>query len=204
MPRKPRFAPPGYWYHLTQRGNYRQKTFYSAADYQLYLDLLGRHAEAYDVSILSYCLMPNHIHLNARPNTDQGLSACLRAVSGQYSQLLHARLRRHGHLWQSRFYSCLLGTEDYLATALRYVELNPVRARMVETAEQYRWSAAHTHTSSSEIADDRTITWLAHRELQSRFTANDLRQRLQQPQTRRDCADIRAATYSERILARPH
>ena len=125
MARKLRFAPPGYWYHVTQRGNYRQKTFFSAADYTFFLTLLADQAALCDVSILGLCLMPNHFHLIAQPRAEDALSRFLQRATSQYAYTLHHRLRRRGRLWQGRFYSCLLGTDAYLATALRYVERNP-------------------------------------------------------------------------------
>lgn len=91
--------------------------------------------------ILAYCLMLNHIHLVCVPESKEALAICLRRTHGRYAQYLNARLLRSGHLWQNRFYSCALD-ERHLWTALRYVELNPVRAGLVANATCYRYSSA--------------------------------------------------------------
>lgn len=210
MARKPRFTPPGYWYHLTQRGNCRQQTFFKPADYTLFLELLAHHAGAHQVSILGYALMPNHIHLIAQPATEHALSACLGATTGQYAQHLHARLRRKGHFWQGRFFSCLLGSDAYLETALRYVELNPVRAKMVDYAEQYAWSSAAAHTPPPDFEEPAAPSiaiapaptdLLDHDTFTRQFpTPADWQRQLCTPVSRHDCTTLRAATFGDRIL----
>ena len=128
MPRKPRFAPPGFYLHITQRGNYRQRTFYSDRDHALFQELLALHADARKIDILAYCQMSNHFHLIARGYNDGSVSRFMQSLTGQYAQQLHGRLCRRGRFWQDRFYSCVL-SETHLELALRYVELNPVRAK---------------------------------------------------------------------------
>ena len=96
------------------------------------------------VKILAYCLMLNHIHLVCVPEAEDSLAACLMRTHGRYSQYLNARRQRSGHLWQNRFYSCPL-EERHLWTALRYVELNPVRAGLVAKAEEYEYSSVALH-----------------------------------------------------------
>ena len=144
MPRKLRFAPPGYYLHITQRGNYRQRTFHSDRDRILFLDLLALHADARQVDVLAYCIMSNHFHLVARSGAEGGISRFMQSLTGQYAQQLHGRLGRRGRLWQERFYSCVLDA-GHQSAALRYVELNPVRAHIVCDASQYQWSSAPIH-----------------------------------------------------------
>ncbi|MBL8239114.1 MAG: transposase [Bryobacterales bacterium] len=146
MPRKPRFAPPGHYLHLTQRGNYGQPTFHTDADRRVFLQLVSEYAQLRQISILAYCLMPNHYHILARATHAGDIPRFMQGVNGRYSAYLHGRLVRKGRLWQSRYYSCVLGF-GHLFAALRYVECNPLRARMVDNAVTFPWSSATFHTT---------------------------------------------------------
>jgi putative transposase len=110
----------------------------------MYLALIREHAAYAKVSVLTYCLMTNHVHLVVVPEEGDSLAVLSRRVHGRYSQYLNTRRHRSGHLWQSRFYSCPL-SENHLWIALRYVEQNPCRALMAARPEQYRWSGAEAH-----------------------------------------------------------
>jgi len=134
MARLPRFVLPGFPHHVTQRGNRRERTFFEEGDYALYLDLLADAAARAGVEIWSYCLMPNHVHIVAVPRDEDGLRRCFRYVHRHYTGYINARLRVTGHLWQGRFSSVAMD-EPHLVSAFRYVALNPVRARLVERAE---------------------------------------------------------------------
>lgn len=116
--------------HLTQRGNRRENVFYTEEDRVAYLTWLRDYAEKYDVNILAYCLMTNHIHLVAVPETEAGLHRVLKPLHMRYAQRINRRRRWKGHLWQGRFFSSALD-DAYRWAAVRYVERNPVRARMV-------------------------------------------------------------------------
>ena len=141
----------GVAHHITQRGTDRQKVFYSLRDRRVYLDLLRRFAAEGEVQVLAYCLMRNHIHLVAIPATVASLAIWLRRAHGRYAQYLNARRGRTGHLWQNRYFSCPLeGT--HLWTALRYVECNPVRARVVGSAEEFSWSSAAAHVGGRDAS----------------------------------------------------
>jgi putative transposase len=144
MSRLPRMVLPGIPHHVTQRGNRRERTFFEDGDYALYLDLLAVGAEGAGVEIWSYCLMPNHVHLIAVPRDADGLRRCFRFVHRHYTGYINARLRVTGHLWQGRFSSIAMD-EAHFVTALRYVALNPVRARLAERAQDWRWSSAAAH-----------------------------------------------------------
>jgi len=144
MARLARVVIPGLPHHVTQRGNGRARTFFADADYPLYRDLLGQHCRAAGVEVWAWCLMPNHVHLILVPSDADGLRRVLAAVHRRYAGIIHARRRRTGHFWQGRFGAAVMD-ETHLAAALAYVSLNPVRARLVERAQDWRWSSARAH-----------------------------------------------------------
>jgi putative transposase len=131
---------PGIPHHITQRGNRRERTFFEDGDYALYLDLLADAAQRARVEVWSYCLLPNHVHIVAVPSDEDGLRRTFRYVHRHYTGYINARLRVTGHLWQGRFSSVAMD-EPHFVTALRYVALNPVRARLVTRAADWPWSS---------------------------------------------------------------
>ena len=149
MPRLARTVCARIPHHITQRGNRREAVFFSDDDRTVYLNWLKEYAERYAVDIFAYCLMSNHIHLIAVPASDDGLEKMLKPLHMRYAQRVNRARGWRGHLWQGRFFSSALD-EDYLWAALRYVERNPVRARMVRRAENYRWSSAAAHCGLEE------------------------------------------------------
>lgn len=144
MARMARAVFPGHPHHVTQRGNGRAPTFFRDEDYALYRDLLGTHCAAAGVEIWSWVLMPNHVHLILVPADHDGLRRALAAVHRRYAGHIHARLKRTGHFWQGRF-GCVAMDEGHLGAALRYVALNPVRARLTDRATDWPWSSVHAH-----------------------------------------------------------
>jgi len=140
---------PGVAHHVTQRGTGRQLVFYTRGDRVSYLQLLKENSERAGLKILAYCLMPNHIHLIAVPGEEDSLAVALRRAHGRYAQYFNARKLRSGHLWQNRFYSCPMD-EPHLWTAIRYVEMNPVRAGLAARPEEYGWSSAAAHIEGSD------------------------------------------------------
>jgi len=144
MPRVARIVIPGIPHHVTQRGNNRQDVFFVDSDYGLYLRLLAEEAQRRHLDVLGYCLMPNHVHIVATPRTEAALAKALGRTHFRYTQYINRLHGRSGHLWQARFYSCPLD-EAHTWSALRYVERNPVRARMVRKAWRYPWSSAALH-----------------------------------------------------------
>jgi len=140
MARLSRVVIPGVPHHVTQRGNRREPTFFEDGDYQLYLDLLADAARAARVEIWSYCLMPNHVHLVVTPSDEDGLWRTFRKVHRHYTGYINARFRTTGHLWQGRYGSVAMD-EGHLIAALRYVALNPVRARLTTRAGDWPWSS---------------------------------------------------------------
>ena len=141
MPRPKRIIMPGIPHHVTQRGTRRQKTFFSQKDYSFYLNLLFKYSSKYDLKILAYCLMPNHIHIVAIPSSEKCLSFVFARTHQIYAQYINKREGWQGHLWQERFFSVPLG-DDHLNRCINYVHLNPVKAGLVETSQCYRWSSA--------------------------------------------------------------
>ena len=144
MARLPRVVIAEVAHHVTQRGNARQVIFSDDGDRIVYLELLREQCQLYPVSLLGYCLMSNHVHLVAVPHTSEALAQSLKQTHGRYASYWNARQLSSGHVWQGRFYSCPLD-ESHLWKALRYVELNPVRAGMVTAPELWKWSSAAAH-----------------------------------------------------------
>ena len=140
MARLARVVIPGIPHHVTQRGNGRARTFFGDDDYALYRDLLAASCRAAEVEIWAWCLMPNHVHLILVPSDADGLRRALAPAHRRYAGIIHARRKRTGHFWQGRF-GCVAMDEAHLAAALRYVSLNPVRARLVSRARDWRWSS---------------------------------------------------------------
>ena len=146
MPRRSRCILPGLPCHITQRGVDRCETFSSSQDRSAYLRLLRENLEDAQVRLLGWCIMSNHVHLIAVPQQGDSLAILLRRVHGRYAQYYNTHVGRTGHLWQNRFFACVLG-QDHLWTALAYVDQNPLRAGMVRHAADYRWSSAAAHLS---------------------------------------------------------
>lgn len=144
MPRISRAVAVGYPHHITQRGNYRQAVFNSDEDFNMYLQLLQKYGGKYSLKIWAYCLMSNHVHYVAVPMNDDSMAKTFNALHMMYSRYYNQKSGVNGHLWQGRFFSCVLD-EPYVYAAVRYVENNPVRAKMVEKPEDYKWSSAKAH-----------------------------------------------------------
>jgi len=144
MPRQARFVLPGHLHHVTQRGNYRQNIFQDRQDYVYYLKLIDHYAKEYDNEIYAFCLMTNHVHFIIKPNQKESLGQTFCRAHQQYSLYYHKKNDLHGHLWQERFYSCLL-EGSHIPTAIKYVECNPLRAKLVKNVEDYLWSSANFH-----------------------------------------------------------
>jgi putative transposase len=140
---------PGIAHHVTQRGNRRGDIFHDAEDRHLYFELLREYSLRHRLRIWAYNLMTNHTHLIAVPESSSALSDALRDTHGAYATLFNRKYGFSGHLWQARFYSCVLD-DEHLEHAVRYVECNPVRAGMVDRAEDYPFSSAGPHVCGVE------------------------------------------------------
>ena len=141
MPRFRRLVVTGYPHHVTQRGVRRQTTFFDERDYQSYLKLALELKEQFSIELWAYCLMPNHIHAIVVPREDGVLSRYFATLHRRYARGTNARYDWRGHLWQERFYSVVMD-EPHTIAAMRYVELNPVRAGLAKTAQDWPWSSA--------------------------------------------------------------
>lgn len=144
MARIARIVVPQVPHHVTQRGNRRQTVFFAAEDYRSYLELLAEHTRAAGVAVWAWCLMPNHVHLLLCPTTATGLRDALAEAHRRYSARINRREEWRGYLWQGRFASCPLDDAHALA-AVRYIELNPVRAGLAAMPEAWPWSSARAH-----------------------------------------------------------
>ncbi len=144
MPRTARIVIPDLPYHITQRGNYRQDIFQDNEDRLSYLSWINDYSKKYKLSIFAYCLMDNHVHFIAIPRKEDSLAKVFSISHMRYSQYFNKKKNASGHLWQGRFYSCVLD-EGYLLAALRYVERNPVRAGIVRKPWRWKWSSAGVH-----------------------------------------------------------
>jgi len=141
MPRRKRIYIPGLPYHIVQRGNNREVCFVSSDDYQFYLDLWKECAKRYGVAVHAYCLMTNHIHFLVTPQESDSISRTMQVVSSRYAFYFNKAYGRSGTTWEGRHKSSLVQSDRYLFTCMRYIELNPVVAGMVEKPEQYKWSS---------------------------------------------------------------
>jgi putative transposase len=144
MPRLARAIAPGIPHHITQRGNRRQTTFFQTEDYLRYLALLADWCERCAIDIWAYCLMPNHVHLIAVPPDAAALRRAIGETHRQYTSEINEREGWRGCLWQGRFASFAMDAR-YTRAAARYIELNPVRSRLVAHPGDYPWSSARAH-----------------------------------------------------------
>lgn len=144
MPRQARIVIPGLTHHITQRGNYHQDIFSQESDYKQYCEWIEEYAQEANLDINAYCLMSNHIHFIVIPKKDKDLAEVFKTVHMRYAHYINRKRAVKGHLWQGRFYSCILD-DKHLYRAIRYIENNPVRVKMVKKAWDYAWSSALDH-----------------------------------------------------------
>lgn len=149
MARLARVVLPDVAHHVTQRGNRRQPVFFCDDDYAVYLDLIKTFADKAGTEVLAYCLMPNHVHFAMVPADSDGLRATLGEAHRRYTRHVNFREQWRGHLWQERFHSFPM-EEAHLWTALRYIELNPVKANLVDEPADWRWSSASAHLTGRD------------------------------------------------------
>ena len=141
VPRFPRLVVPGYPHHVTQRGVRRQTTFFDNNDYLAYLKLASEMLENVDIEIWAYCLMPNHIHAVVLPGATESLSKFFAPLHRRYARRTNHKHDWRGHLWQERFFSVVMD-EPHVLSAMRYVELNPLRAGLCKMPQDWPWSSA--------------------------------------------------------------
>ena len=177
MARTARVVIPDVSLHVVQRGHDRQRCFFDESDYQTYLAYLNEFALKFACSLHAYCLMTNHVHLLLTPHMIDSCAQLMKNVGQRHVQRINSRLGRTGTLWEGRFYSCLVASERYALACYRYVELNPLRARMVAHPTEYPWSSYRAnsgcnrhglltpHAAYAAIAVDPQQRAAAYREL---------------------------------------
>ncbi len=145
MPRKPRFFLPHVPNHVVQRGKNRSPVFFESTDYYFYLDKLREALLKYDVALHSYVLMTNHIHLLMSAKDKTAISLLMQYVGRFYVPYINHKYQFSGSIWEGRFKSNLIESERYLLACMRYIEENPVRANMVNSAKEYLFSSFHSN-----------------------------------------------------------
>jgi putative transposase len=194
MARLARVIAVGLPHHVTQRGNARRFILADDADRKVYFDLLRQNLELHRVALLGYCLMSNHVHLVTVPREMDGLGLALKNAHGRYGSYWNAAHHSSGHVWQGRYYSCPLD-EPHLWEALRYTELNPVRATMVAAAELWEWSSAAAHCAA--VPADGCLAMNMWRD---RWSPGTWRAYLAAGQAESQLATIRRCTHTGRPL----
>ena len=150
MARRPRVFAPGLLYHVIARGNQRQATFLTDLDYQAYLTQLATYQKRYGIVLYAYCLMPNHVHLLLQ-TSEPPLAKFMQGLQQSYTQRFNRVHGKVGHLFQGRYRAIICERDEYLTTLIRYIHLNPVRARLVDDPELYPYSGHRAY-----LAGDRT------------------------------------------------
>ena len=149
MARLARILVPGSPHHVTARGNRREPIFFEDGDQEIYLDMLAEQMRLARVSVWAYCLMPNHVHLILTPEDEAGMGRAMGAAHRRWANFVNARGRWRGHLFEGRYKSSVMD-EAHLMAAVRYVALNPVRARLVAKAEDWPWSSVRAHLAGRD------------------------------------------------------
>ena len=150
MARKPRVHLENYTQHVIQRGVNREPCFYSEEDYRFYLDCLSDALDRYECECHAYVLMTNHVHLLLTPRAAFAIAQVMKLVGQRFTQYMNHSYRRTGSMWEGRYKASVIDADRYLLTCYRYIELNPVRAGMVEKPSEYRWSSARTNGFGAE------------------------------------------------------
>ena len=159
MPRRSRIIVPDIPLHIIQRGNNHQSCFFSEEDYLFYLDWLREYAQSTGCSIHAYVLMTNHVHILLTPSKSDSAGNLMKRLGQRYVQYINRTYKRSGTLWEGRFRSSIIQQQEYLFSCQRYIEMNPVRAGMVEHPGEYRWSSyqANGQGRSSDLISHHSL-----------------------------------------------
>jgi len=152
MARLPRYFIPNVPLHIIQRGNNRQIIFATESDYEFFRECLVEAARKHGLALHAYVFMTNHVHLFATPDQAESVSKTLQSVGRRYVQYFNYQYGRTGTLWEGRYKATAIDSETYLLTCCRYIELNPVRAGMVDHPRDYRWSSYRCNADGEEDA----------------------------------------------------
>ena len=150
MPRISRGVAIGFSHHVVQRGNNREQVFFKSKDKEKYLLLLKKYSDKWKTPILAYCFMSNHVHLLAKPLKEESLYKMMQGVTLCYTQYVNRTYKRTGGLWESRYHSCIVDKDKYFWSVARYIEQNPVRAKMVSKEEDFPHSSAKAHITGTK------------------------------------------------------
>ena len=200
MARRPRLVVPGFPLHIIQRGNNRTATFHRPDDFACYRETLFAASQRYECAIHAYVLMPNHVHLLITAKDARGPSRMMQAVGRRFVRYVNTRYTRTGTLWEGRFWSSVVSSERYFLACSRYIELNPVRARMVDLPGEYRWSS-YGHNALG-VADRLITPFALYEELGARPTDRVAAYRalFDDPLTQETLDTIRDATKTKGIV----
>jgi putative transposase len=159
MGRQPRLVADGLVYHALNRGNNRAPVFFAAADFEAFLRALAQTRERYPFRLFAYCLLGNHFHLVLQPGPGQSVSRILQSPTVAHTWHYHKAHGSSGHVWQGRFRSPVIAQDEHLLTVMRYVEANPLRAKMVTDLADYPWSSYHVHGlgSATDLVDEAPV-----------------------------------------------
>ncbi len=163
MPRRGRVVLPNCPHHIVQTGHNRETVFTADDDFEYYLETLTHWRRLYDVHVYAWCLMSNHIHLIVEPSDDVArLGNLMKRLSGRQTRYVNRLKSRSGTLWESRYKSSSIQTDQYLLACIRYIELNPVRAQLVAQADEYPWSSYNARINGQgQFAPDLDACYLA-------------------------------------------
>jgi putative transposase len=194
MPRRERYFLPGQPLHIIQRGNNRQPIFFHDDDYRLYLDWLKDAADANACAVHAYVLMTNHVHLLVTPDSEESVPRTMQSLGRRYVRHVNAAHGRTGTLWEGRYRAAPIDTDDHFFSACVYIELNPVRARMVKHPRQYPWSSyrAHAEGRADPLLVEHDIFARLGRSREAR--RENYRALFKRPLERDFVEDLRAAT----------
>lgn len=156
MPRKNRFHYRNSFHHVMLRGNNRKNIFYNQNDYESFLKMISEAAATYGFNIHLYCLMTNHIHLVIEVQ-DVPVSRIMQSIAGRYAKIHNAKYKKSGHLFQGRFKSKMISTDEYLLELCYYIHMNPVKAKMCKILDDYVWR------SHGNYRDQTNSSWLTTR-----------------------------------------
>lgn len=170
MPRIARATAGGLCYHVLNRGNGRARVFHKDEDYQAFIDLFAAAGLRLPMRVLGYCLMPNHFHLMLRPFGDGDISTWMQWLMTSHVRRYHAHYHSSGHIWQGRFKSFMVQTDEHFLTAMRYIERNALRAGLVKRAEDWRYGSLYWRTAGRRL--ELLADWPVQRPRRWRETVN--------------------------------
>lgn len=204
MPRKPRFRLPGMVQHIIQRGNNRQVCFFTQKDYTVYLDRLKHYAHQHHVSIHAFVLMTNHVHLLATPQAENSISLLMQDLGRYYVQYVNKSYARTGTLWEGRYKSTIVDTDQYSLAVSRYIELNPVRAGMVDHPAAYPWSSFQANALGKNIELWQPLPAYLSLATTPCERQKNYRELFAKPFSDKTLAEIRLASQGEWVLGSEH